>query len=323
VAQTRALWRAMCANGGAPRLVGIAGTGAITCGASRALEDAGLAEVRAYVTMADPLRAALALDRAQRAPASRTVARASEAQGWIVPLAPLATALAVRAVAAVPIVGKGHEPSWGPLTFESNGKLLVRTRAGVVRVDPDQGDEAAATDMPDWKTAVTSPDGAMRWIEAYDPCDGLPVRATFAPASGDDVRDLALPVQASLGDRCVGSRGAPAQVLPVLWGAAGLEAIVDGVPVLIAADLSRALPLATFVDGPHTPGSPRSPSGKALVLPTSLGLLVRGETHARLLRAPELDGTYAEQRDCVVTDDTTHVACVRSGKAWVGAWSGP
>src|SRR5258708_24837530 len=72
VVQTRALWRAMCANGGAPRLVGIAGTGAITCGASRALEGAGLAEVRAYVTMSDPMRAALALDRAQRAPASRT-----------------------------------------------------------------------------------------------------------------------------------------------------------------------------------------------------------------------------------------------------------
>jgi hypothetical protein len=43
VAQTRALWGAVCADGGAPRLVGVAGTGAIPCGSTRALEDAGLA----------------------------------------------------------------------------------------------------------------------------------------------------------------------------------------------------------------------------------------------------------------------------------------
>ena len=83
VAQTRALWRAVCADGGAPRLVGVAGTGAITCGSTRALEELGLAEVRSYVTMGDPLRAALALDRAERSPASRTPSRATEARGWI------------------------------------------------------------------------------------------------------------------------------------------------------------------------------------------------------------------------------------------------
>jgi hypothetical protein len=77
VAQARALWRATCAGGGSPRLAPVAGTGAIACGGARALEDLGLAEVRAFTTMGDPLRAALALDRAERPPAARTGSRRS------------------------------------------------------------------------------------------------------------------------------------------------------------------------------------------------------------------------------------------------------
>ena len=321
VAQTRALWRAVCADGGSPRLVGVTGTGAITCGSTRALEEAGLAEVRAYVTQGDALRAALALDRAQKAPASRTPARATEARGWIEQVAPLVAARAVRAVSAVPQSGKGHEPAWGALAFESSGKLLVRTRAGVVRVDADAGDEASADDVTAWPAAVTSPDGSLRWIETYDACDGVALHATFA--GGDDMRDVALPVAPSLGDRCSGSRGAPARAQAVAWGPGGLEAVVEGQPVLVAPETSRASLLAAFVDSPAARGSPRSPDGKVLVASTSVGLLVRDAARARLLRAAELDGTWAEQHDCTVSNDATHVACVRGGKAWVGAWDVP
>jgi hypothetical protein len=41
------------------------------------------------------------------------------------------------------------------------------------------------------------------------------------------------------------------------------------------------------------------------------------------LRARELDGTYASQRDCTVSDDGARVACVRDGRAWVGIWDVP
>jgi len=245
----------------------------------------------------------------------------TDARGWIAQTASLASARSVRAVAAVPLQGRGHEPSWGALAFEPGGKLLVRTRAGVVRVDPEAGDEAAAEGVAAWKTAVSSPDGAVRWIESYDACDGVALRATFE--AGDDVRDVGLPVAPPLGVRCAGSRGAPARQLAVAWGVGGLEAIVDGVPVLVAPDLTRASTLATFLGGPATPGSPRSPDGKTLVVPTSAGLVVRGPSRTRLLVAPELDGTYGEQRDCAVADDGAHVACVRGGKAWVGAWDAP
>jgi hypothetical protein len=322
VAQARSLWRALCADGGAPRLVGVTGTGSITCGSAKSLEELGLAEARAYVTAGDPLRAALALDRAERAPASRTPTRVAEARSWLAPLAPVVTVPSVRAVAAVPLVPHGHEPAWGSLAFEPGGKLLVRTRAGVVRVDPDAGDEASADGVAAWTSAVASPDSAMRWIETYDPCDGFALRATFAPANGDDMRDVALPVAPALGDRCAGSRGAPARALPVAWGPGGLEAIVEGEPVLVAPDLGHATPLGAFLGSPVATGAPRSPDGKSLVVPTSGGLLVRG-ARSSLLKAPALDGTYADQRDCAVTNDGTHVACVREGKAWVGNWGMP
>ncbi len=321
VRQVRALWRATCAEGGAPRVVGVAGTGAIGCGTARALETAGLAEVRAYATMGDPLRAALALERAERPPASRTASRATDAQGWITQLAPVAVARSVRSVAAVPVTARGHEPSWGALAFEASGKLLVRTAAGGVRVDPNQGDESAA-DGADWKAGVTSPDGSLRWIETYDPCDGLPLLATFATGGGDDMRDVALPVPAPLGGRCAGSRGAPARAIPIAWGKAGLEAIVEGEPILVASDLASASPLTAFLDEPSVRGAPRSPDGKTYVIPTDAGLLVRG-ARARLFRARALDSTYADQRACVVSDDETHVACIRAGKAWVGTWDAP
>ncbi len=327
VAQIRALWRAACSDGGSPRIVGLAGTGSLTCASARALESAGLAEVRAYTTMGDPLRAALALDRAERPPAAKTPARLAEAQRWLASLAPIAIARSVRAISAVPLLSRAHVPAWGALAFEPSGKLLVRTRSGVVRVDADAGDEQDADGVAQWPTAVTSPDGAMRWIETYDPCDGLPLHATFAASNGEDLRDLVLPVSPQLADHCAGARGAPARALPVAWGPAGLQAIVEGDPVLVSPDLAHASALAAFLDQPAVAGAPRSPDGRLLVVPTGAGLLVRGPESARVLRASELEGTYGDLRDCAASNDGGHVACVRDGKpeakAWVGAWSLP
>jgi hypothetical protein len=249
--------------------------------------------------------------------ATLTAARAAEAEKWLTQAAPVANARAVRAIAAVPAVATGHEPAWGALAFEASGKLLVRTRAGVVRVDPDAGDEASA-DAIAWRPAVTSPDGATHWIEAYDPCDGFALRSSFA--SGDDLRDVPLPVAPPPGVRCAGARGAPSWTLPLAWTGGGLEAIVDGVPLLVGADLGRASPLASFLDTPGPAGSPLSPDGKTIVVPTHVGLVERSAARTRLLRGSALSGTFDDQRDCTVSNDGNHVACVRAGRAWVGAW---
>lgn len=321
VGQTRALFRAICPEAGAPRLVHKGGAASMACGQSRALEDVGLAEVRAYATAGDPLRAIAALERAQRPPATRTGPRTGEAQGWIAQASPIALARSVRVVAAVPSVGRGRAPAWGALAFEPSGKLLVRTAAGVARVDPEHGDEAAADGVASWPTAVVSPDGAMRWIEAYDPCDGLALRATFAPTGDGQLRDVALPIAPPFGPRCTTTKETAAAIA-VAWGARGLEAIVAGEPVLVASDLARAAAPAAALDQPLTLGAPRSPNGRTTVVATPQGLLVRG-ARARLLKARELDGTYASQRDCAVSDDGARVACVRDGRAWVGVWDAP
>jgi hypothetical protein len=308
-------------EGGGVRVADLVGAHALSCGQSKGLEEAGLAEVRAYATAGDAVRAVAALDRAQVAPATRTASRSTDAQKWIADIAPVSAAPSVlRAVAAVPQIEKGRAPSWGALAFEASGKLLVRTAAGVARVDPVAGDELAADDVATWRTIVIAPDGAHTWTGAYDACDGVALHASFAPTAAGEARDVPLPVSPPLGARCDGSRGEPSPAKPMAWGPGGLEAIVAGEPVLVSADLVRATPLLAPLGQPVTPGSPRSPSGRVTVEPTSQGLLVRGARY-RLLRARELEGGYAELRDCAVSDDGARVACLRGGRAFVGVWT--
>jgi hypothetical protein len=322
VEEVRSLYRALCAEGGEPRVVDVDATRALSCGAGKGLEEAGLAEVRAYAVIGDPLRAIAALDRAQLPPATRTPQRTTDAQAWIAQSAPvLAGPSVLRAIGAVPEIERGTAPAWGALAFEPSGKVLIRTMAGVVRADPVQGDEAAADDVKPWRPEVVSPDGASRWLEAFDPCDGVSLRASFQPSGGGDVREVALPLPSPLGARCEPNkaRAEPAPALPIAWGPRGLEAIVAGEPLLVAPDLTKAAPLNGSLDQPVTLGAPRSPNGKILVVPTSQGIYVR-RTHSRLLRAKELEGGYFELRDCVASDDASRVACVRGGRAFVGVW---
>ncbi len=326
VHQIRALYGAVCAEGGAARLVKITvGTGGVACGPSRALEEAGFALARAHATMGDPARAVWAIDRAQQPPASKTPARVAEAYAWIAQAAPIALAKQLRAIAAVPQIERGAAPSWGALAFEPNGKLLIRTAAGVARVDPVAGDEVDAPDATPWRTHVVSPDGTLRWLSVTTACDGGPLRASFAstgPALDADARDVLLPVATPLGTKCAAGRGEAAHAVPLAWGPRGLEALVAGEPVLFTADLSRASIAAAALEQAVTPGAPRSPSGKVTVVPTSLGIVVRSPK-ARMLKAKELDGGYGELQSCTVSDDATMVACVRGGRAFVGTWDPP
>jgi hypothetical protein len=313
----RVLWTAIC-GGDSARLVHFFGGGPLACGSSRALEEAGLAEVRASAVLGDALAAVTALDSAQLPPATKTAARTKDAEGWIDKLAPVAQASQVRAVAAVPKSGRGTAPAWGALAFEPSGKLLVRTAAGVVRVDPDQGDETDATDVAPWPMNVTSPDGAQRFTEAYDACDGVSLHASVVRVDGGNVTDVRLPIPPRPGARCTPPQGVPAPVIPLAWGPGGLETIVAGVPILALGDRGSILKAPLGAATPR--GSARSPDGKTFAYPTSLGILVQGESRSRFVRSPDLDGTYGEQRDCTVSNDATHVACVRAGRAWVATF---
>lgn len=313
----RALYGTLCNEGGAPRLRHVLGDAALGCGPSRGLEEAGLAEVRAQVSLGDPLLAITAFDHAQVAPASKTAARVTDATNWIALVAPSSAATAVRSLSAVPLVERGRQPAWGALAFDDAGKLLVRTAAGVVRVEPDLGDETDARDVAPWPMAVVSPDGSQRFLEAYNPCDGVALHATLAPTGDGDVVDVPLPIIPTLGSRCSG-KGEPVPALPLAWGTSGLEVLVAGEPVFLTSG-GRASALRGVLGQAVTYGSSRSPDGKSYAVATSQGILVRG-TKSRLLHTKELDGTYLEQRDCAVANDGAHVACIRAGRAWVAAF---
>jgi len=314
----RFLFQAVCSESTGRRVAPSPGTSPLVCDAGRSLEELGLAETRAEVTLADTLRAIAALDAAERPPAARSPARVSEAVGWITAMAPAVQATQMRAVSAVPFVGP-EGASWGALRFEPSGNLLVRTPVGVVRVDPVHGDETDATGVAAWGTKVLAPDGKMRLDGAFVSCRSLALQATLATSVGGDAASVALPVPSPVVARCGAGDREPVATLPVAWGPDGLELVVQGEPVLIVPSGEKASPLSQPLAQPVNPGAPRSPDGTVLVVPTSQGIVVRGQ-RTRLFRAKELEHGYGELRDCTVSDDGARVACVRGGVAFVGLW---
>ncbi|MBX3216946.1 MAG: hypothetical protein KF850_33245 [Labilithrix sp.] len=315
VHQMRALYRAMCLEGGAARITKIHGGSAVSCGSSKPLEDAGLAEVKAWVTQGDALRAFAAAEIAQLAPATKTAAKTAEIQKLLAEAAPAVEARSVRILAAPVDAAQGTSPEWGPLAFEYTGKLLVRHGKSVMRVDPETG-EGEPADMIAWKDEVLSPDGKSRWLEAYHGCEGVALRATFAPTGDGEMVDVVLPVPPRLGKTCSG-RGEPAPAVPIAWGPRGLEAIVAGQPLLIKTDPPEASALSAFTDEIPPPGSPRSHGTKTLALARPNGILVRGRPSAgrwSMVRSPDLE-PYADVRRCTIDDDGAHLACVRRRSA--------
>ncbi len=324
VQQLRMLYRAMCVEGGTPRLVKslngqASGAGAVSCGSSKALELAGLAEVRAFVTQGDGWRAVAAASLAQLAPATKTSARTTELGLLLAEVAPFVQARSARVLdVSVQAVRAAH-PVWGALAFEASGKLLVRGPSRVTRIDPESGESADATPTS-WSAEVLSPDGASRWLEAYHACDGVGLRATFAPTGeGGDMRDVLLPVAPPLGSRCGGGRGEAVRAVPIAWTTRGLEAFVAGQPVLMRPESLTALSVDVLSGEVSKWGSPRSVSGRAIAIATAQGVLVKTTKFARY-KALELE-PYADLEQCTTNDDASRVACVnRSGRVVVAVF---
>jgi hypothetical protein len=322
VSQVRALYRAACAEGGAPRITKIHGASAVSCGPSKALEAAGVVEVRALAARGETLRAFAAAEAAQAPPATKTKDKTTELQKALAEAAPPLQATGVRVLHAPVDRANDQRPEWGPLAFEPSGKLLVRHGTSVVRFDPATGDEQPA-DAPPWKDEVVSPDGKTRWLEAYHACEGVALHATLAQTADGDIADVVLPVAPRLGKACSGARGEPSLTVPIAWSARGLEALVAGQPVLVKSDPRdppEASLLPAFLDEVAPAGSPRSPGKSAIAIGTSTGVLVRGGA-ARpsvwaLVKSPDLE-PYAELRHCTAADDGTKVACVRRTSAIV------
>ena len=324
VQQMRMLVRAMCLEGGAPRLVKLRGSGgdpvngAVACGSSKPLEDAGIAEIRAFVTQGDALRAVASASVAQLAPATKTAARTAEIAKLLNDVAPLVQARSTRVLGITLPAARAAHPQWGSLAFEPSGKLLVRGPSAVSRVDPESG-EATDAELPAWPTQVLSPDGKSRWLEAYSACEGVGLRATFAPTDAEsEMRDVLLPVAPALGSRCAGGRGEAATTIPIAWGPRGLEALVAGLPLLVKPETSSATVMASPLGEMPPFGSPRSAGARAMAVATSQGVLVRTTKSARY-RAPELE-PYADLSQCTTNDDASRIACVKRGRVVLGTF---
>ncbi|MCL2724975.1 MAG: hypothetical protein FWD69_11120 [Polyangiaceae bacterium] len=318
VQQMRALYRAICDEGGAPRFVKApGGGGAVACGTSKPLEDAGVAEVRAYVALGNALAAVTAAEVAQLPPATKTAAKTTELSQLLEQIAPVSQATSVRTLTATVAKTRAAHPAWGPLAFEASGKLLVRGGTNVVRVDPESGEETIA-DVAPWPSQVLSPDGKSRWLEAYHACEGVALRTTFVNDTDGDLKDVLLPIAPVLGARCSGARGEAAVAVPLAWTSRGLEAVVAGELLLIRPESARATILASTLDEPPPLGSARSPNGKMFAVPVRDSVLVRGARSWRA-RAPELE-PYTALRGCTVSDDGTHLACESRGKVLVATF---
>lgn len=318
VEQMRALYRALCLEGGAPRIEKIHGGSAPSCGTSKALEDAGVAQVRAYVTLGDAIHAFDAADLASNAPATRTAARITEMHKALADVAPPLDARTSRSLNVLVDAPRGQHPEWGALSFESPQKLLVRHGEKVSRVDLSTW-EQEDTDIPAWPSRVVSPDQKMRWLEAYHACEGVSLRATFAPVAEGEMSDVLLPIAPRLGAKCAGGRGEAAPATPIVWTANGLEAIVAGEPISIRVDPPSATALPKFGADVPPRGSPRSPAGTAIAIALPQGLLVRTADKTTLRRAPEFQ-PYSSLRHCTTTDDGSVVACQKSGHVVVATY---
>lgn len=318
VAQVRALYRAMCAEGGAPRLVKPRGGALVTCGLSKPLEDAGIAEVRALASLGDGIQALAAADGAQRAPAARTATRAVEIESALATLLKPAAASEVRELRAPVDASSPRHPAWGALAFTREGKLLVRSGARLTEVDVESG-EAKASEAAAWPAEVSAMGSKLRFLEAYHACEGGSLRATFSPTGGDgEMREVFLPIAPPLGARCASGRGDQASVVPIAFGDRGLEALVAGQLLLFPPDGKAAMRIVAPLDVVGPPGSPRSPGGRVMALGTTRGIYVResreGQPTRQVLVRNDALTPYADLRACTAADDGVHVACVSRGR---------
>ncbi len=281
-------------------------TPSLACGESRALQRTALAKLRAFVTLKEPHFALPAHQEALLVLQSR-----KEADKLALGSVRQVPVIDAHVALAVPELSVGTAPAYGPLTFENDGNLVVKTRDALVRVDTHTWEENAAPGVR-YLSTVASPDGAYSWLEAYDPCDGVALRMTLAPITVGDVVDVALPVTASLG-RCNG-KGESKRAVPLAWTKSALDVLVEGYPIHVDVTRGKADLALPDASAPMTPGSARSPNGKLFAVPTSLGLFLGGAgtllTHPELTKPAELSG-------CTAANDAQTAACVRGGKVVV------
>ncbi|HEV8244405.1 MAG TPA: hypothetical protein VGP93_01420 [Polyangiaceae bacterium] len=207
-----------------------------------------------------------------------------------------ATALTL---AAAPQVAAG--PHYSPLAFDADGTLLVQTAQSPQRfaldgsAAPRDGDETLTRSLK-----VVAPGSEQRFSDIIYACDRSELSLEIEAGSALTTRLLAPRPGA-----CAGARFTPFPAPAVIAFAGGeMEALIAG--SLVKAGSGRGL-LPEL-------GSPRSLDGHWLVVPTRLGLLLRGDK-PELWELPASAPKPSELADCVVGNERRAVACVAGKRA--------
>ena len=305
--QLRRLRAAICAESGEDVLTTSAGP--VRCGEAFSVEEAGYAEGVAALTLGEPGRALAAVARLESAPAGK--GRRKELEKLVAKAAPESAATTVHRVKAAPTGGNATTLGTSPLAFEHVGHLLVRTEAGVVRVDKESFAETPAPEVTPWPAALAG--GREELVKIVQRCDPTTLLAELVPAAGGAATAVALPIFGpldSLGAPARDGRCAPIGVRASLLDAAPNRYViaVGGEP--IAIDKRGKAPAATLVAVPLTGerplGAARSPDGTTAASFAPKGVLVEASRSARVWTS----GDLAQAWGCTPSNAGARLACV-------------
>ena len=197
---------------------------------------------------------------------------------------------------------------FGRLAFEPGGSLLIASTTGMVRASAS-GEVVPAEDAASaWPLDVVRPDGSKA-TALVAACDQSVISIGFTAASGAPADAQTTDLLAPRPGSCKGGRAAALSLAPQSWKDGTLEALLAGEPV--GPRLSRAEAALR----PQVRGSSRSPGGKLMVVPGTLGLLVTGGDKPELWRIK----AGSALQECTVADRAARVACVDHGtvRVWV------
>jgi hypothetical protein len=167
-------------------------------------------------------------------------------------------------------------------------------------VDPDGG-------TPLWQLEVAGGTGT-RLSGVAHACDRSELLVLLSDAAGAPQAPVVTTLLAARPASCGGRSAGPTVALaPLGFDGPAPALLIAGAPSL-SGDLKALSSLPAL-------GTPRSPDGKLLVLPTALGLFVGGERRElwQLSKLKE-HADPSKLTDCVVQNDAKSVACVEGGK---------
>lgn len=303
--QTRRIHGMLCAEAGRPRVR--VGGAPLQCGATDAMHDVTRAELDASLGAGHLVSALGAFERLQALGAGAKETDAArkafekaaprrETDSYFLPFGPGT---------------RDETASWGPLAFDPQGSLLIRTDASVMRFDPKT--RVAVPDpesgpVPPWAMRVQAPGGQATLEGVVDPCDGGLLQARLR--RGGEATFVHLPVDPVTSRGCTASGQRSVDVRPVLWSDQGLSTIVAGTSLWMSTDGSK-VKRAPLPEGRSPLGGPKSPDGKTAAHASELGVLVT-ETggSARLWRSASMASGYERLTACTASDGASAVACV-------------